>query len=1297
MVTFTQSVSSSASQSAPRLATPSADQPGGARSLYFLADLELQSCQIAFSGEKSDKSSLSLAETWQTGSGIYLFLTDFPLGDPHAEAALDQRIADFLRSPSVRHTRFLWIENPTDPVFQWRFQALAVSVSSGGSGASDAVTVKRLTFFKLRNYGLAIAAGVICKLNVDSSGFVFALDPTVHSLPSEPAHTKSTPVYFSTGYGEHRLNHIQVNEAAEALALPITGILAGCFTFALSLQHPPKGEAFVELTQMDVALRMFFKSANPNLDERDPFSGFADLNADNTFLASSHRYPFLGEDAQAALHYSKQADESQNVTLYAALDLLQPLNEARSYFAFVAPGSEAVSDLSFPSCYHTNLGYSIHVTPHGYHDSRLVFAERLAQSPYIFQSPFYLVPKGAFTLSVPDYSQTPVPSGTAFSIREEDDFLCGLAGIEYIRLSSQHVNVLHLMPAQPAFTPDFVPNQIVDTQEAQPRLESHATTVWAAIEHVAATNFPVYFSQPEQSLLYRASAFQDGDQDATNDPLRFLEVPVTGLPPTEFLPIFPYGGVTGQLSHYQQMEEQLLYPQRHQRIRAVAENDTTPLSSFAESSFAELPLAASAEAPPVAAMSTSAISAGETLITGTTPQGLLATYPASFEMLNTLLLAKDTEDNALSLQRLARTSPLRLAFQSSQMFLVITDPASLKDNFPENQLTIQGWTFDLNPANWRQGTRDSNTVWIFKFIDKPLIDTLQDLALWEQPETFIGGDVDNIRQVRDRLVQRFEGAIATAEDPNASAKDRENAAPLARIATSLSWSGMIALNVSIPPSGGLPAELKALGCGIKDGNSFYAQYVGSNGTPVLPQAGTFTAAQSSLFGLLDYQDNSVPDVSPDGYAFQVSKLRVQFQNSQITAFSSELNLTLDRLFDEATQLLNSQSGRNIVVLKGFTEKHNNATTYAFSFSGANYFALPHSHILNNVDIIKATFTTDPPGSDPTVSIGRFSLWGRLNFRHLEAFDGFSFGSDTSLSDEVIKNSAALNSSARALVDDYQTGVERLAAAKEKLEGAIATLEANTQFLKFSKLTLSMECKHSATGTSTSFSLDPSQIAFDLARSQARPNSLYSKFPLKLVNFVHLNANKPDTHPKGYLPVKTPLGGSKMPSSGFGLNFELNLGSLGALAGAAQLVVNLLFVWEPNLASSSDNSSDNSPENLELNKPFANPFVGLRLPGFGGDVLGFPLQSVLKLSFKNVEMLRDLSQEKPAYLLKIKKVALKFFVLSLPPNGQTEIVVFGNPDATGRNDAIGWYAAYAKEPAALPEGKSGGRASPTKAR
>lgn len=1343
---------------------------------------------------RSHAATLSLENSWAIETGIYVFLKAVLDGEQAIEPQpLSDRLREFQATPSLRNTRFLWLENPADPMFRWRFQALTLAPSAGAS------IVARQTYFDFRNYGLAIARSVTCRLSDTNDGFIFAADSAIHNVfGAESDVGKGDPFYVSTGYGARRLKGLVVNEAREAIALPLTGSLAGCFTFALTLQNrSPGSEPFEELTQMDIALRMFFKSANATLEANNPFSlidpllGFAIQNKEaEGFLVASHRYPFLGEDADAASHYSKQADDSQNLTLYAALDPLQPLNGDRTYFTFVEPGHSTISELSLPSCYRTNLGYSIHVTPHSYDESRLVFAERPGQNTSSFDAPLYLVSTGTYTLSVPDYTQTPIPSGNESLVQSKDNFLCGLAGIEYIQLSSQHDNILHLQPGQSAFAADFVPDQIVEMNQAEQRLESldsQATTAWAYIEYLEQESdselqpqlgadaeplerkrvSPIYFSQPSQSLLYRASAFQDNDSDPTNDPLRFLEIPVTGLPDGGYLPLFPYGGVTGTLTHYQQLEEQLLNPQRRERIRVLAETDSTSLLQSTTQSaptletpgapeISALNMSGGAEARPVEAALVPP-EPSETTITGTTPRGLLATYSGDYETLNRLLLARDTDGKALSLQGLERRSPLRSAFQSSQMFLVISNPKSLqqldestpptilKDYFSNNQLTIQGWTFDLNPQNWRQNRNDTDTVLIFKFLDKPLIDALKDTALWEQPGEFVG-EVQTVKSVRDRLVRLFEEAIATANNPNASEKDRANAVPLARIAESSSWAGLIALNVALPSDQGLPKELRALECGIKDGENFYAQYVGSNGTPVLPKNGQLAAEQSSLFGLLDYQDNSVPETGSSGYAFQVSSLRVQFQNSQLTAFSSEVNLTLDRLFDEATLLLNSRSKRNIVVLKGFAEEHDGVVTYGFSFSGENYFALPDSYALNTVDIVKAEFSTDPPQENTTALTGRFTLWGRLNFRNLEQVDLLSFGLDTSLDRTVLTHSSVKDNlvqlvikalevlDRKDLIDNNPEAQAALATLKEfrppqtdsqpfsveltpAAKGAIATFkslnpealfptgttvdevvqmavraikardlvetlenpEQNNQYLLFSKLAITMTCPLEKDAIPT-FSFDPSQIAFDLKKSSVRPQSFYAKFPLKLVNFVYLNPDQPASKPKGYLPVKTPLGGGSLPTSGYGFNYELNLGSLGALAGAAQLVVNLLVVWEPNR-----DSSQKEPK----------MFVGLRLPGIGGDVLGFPLQSVLKLSFKSVELIVDRSNPvRVAYLLKIKKIALKFFVLSFPPSGQTEIVIFGNPDATDSNDAIGWYAAYAKEKPALPEGQSSGRASPT---
>lgn len=1320
---------------------------------------------------ETSSNTITLEETWEMGKGVYLFLKAVPdennSNDPNKinPSILSDRLTEFFLTPAVGNTRFLWIENPQDSVFRWQFQSLSL--------VGD--TVEKQTFINFRNYQLAIAAGVSCRLNDAKNGFVFATNPAVGNKDE---------FYLSTGYGSHQLKGIQVNENGEGISLPFSGDTAGCLNFSLVLHNTTPGESsFDELIYMDVALRMFFSSANPppldldalsnsysnytletfsgdleqlpqrgkqlvavaktdnfyharifdgtekqvfdgNIDsflsnplfvekldsvisgnsvdatvkqeiiatitlfldtfaDNNAFSGFAQFNTAEKFLIASHRHPFLGEDKTSASRYSLQEDGSQNISLYGTLDPLQPLNRQRSYFAFAQPGNTKTTQLSFPSCYRTNLGYTIHVTPHSHNDSRLVFAEVSGRNASVFAAPFYLTPQGKYTISVPRYSEGQIADGSNLTVQEEDNFLCGLAGIEYIQLSSKNTNILHLEPGKPAFAPDFVPGQIVDTQEAEQRLESlaaMATTPWGYIEHLAAAN-PIYFSQPQQSLLYRASTFQDGDLDSTNDPLRFLDVPVTGLPAGEYVPLFPYGGVTGRLANYQQMEEQLLNPQRRKFIRIVAETDNTPLTT------SQLATAF----PSIGVNFTTATSS--TTITGTTPQGLLATYSPDYVTLHKLLLAKDTSNKDINFQDLERGSDLRTAFASNQLFLLISQPKSLKtfdtnsppqvikNHFQDNILTIQEWKFDLNVDNWRQGTTDgSDTILIFKFLDKPLIDILKDTALWEQPSVFVSEDGNEVNKIRDRLVGLFESAIATVDDPNAAQKDKDNARPLARIASSEFWSGAIALNVNLPANNGLPQDLKALECGINNPGNFYAQYVGSNGTPVLPKNGQLEAEQSSLFALLDYQDNSIPETGESGYAFQVASLRVQFQNSQITAFSSEVNLTLDLLFNEATQLLNSRSGRNIVILKGFTEEHNGEIIYAFSFSGENYFALPNSYILNNVDIVKATFSTDPPGSNPNLTIARFTLWGRLNFRNLDSFDAFSFGSDNSLSDSVVAASSVLNRSARALAEGFTEGVAALDKASLELQTALDNLEQNDQFLQFSKLTLRMDCEHVGDTNKITFTVDTSQIIFDLKQSKARTNSFYNKFPLKLTNFVYLDSTQPETKPKGYLPVTNPLGSDAMPDSGFGLNFELNLGSLGALAGAAQFVVNLLIVWQPN--------QDNSQEKAQT-------FVGLRLPGIGGDVLGFPLQSVLKISFKSVELIVDNSTPNSlAYLLKIKKIALKFFVLSFPPSGQTEIVIFGNPDGGNSNDSVGWYAAYAKELKALPQGNSG-RASPTK--
>jgi hypothetical protein len=475
---------------------------------------------------------------------------------------------------------------------------------------------------------------------------------------------------------------------------------------------------------------------------------------------------------------------------------------------------------------------------------------------------------------------------------------------------------------------------------------------------------------------------------------------------------------------------------------------------------------------------------------------------------------------------------------------------------------------------------------------------------------------------RRRLAQLLQAALDT-DAPDANPRDRENYAQLAKAARSPGWSGIFALNVALSPSA-LPDELLALAAGI-DHEAFFAQYVGSETTPITLEDGQLVAGRSSLFGLIDYRDASAPLPTESGYNFQVTRLQVLFQNAQVKAFSSEVSVTLDRLFDERTALRDSPSGRNIVVFKGSAENHDGKTTYAFSFSGDNHFALPESHILNDVEIIKAQFSTDPvarPLGEATTVVGRFTFWGRLKFRRLAKFDVLSFGAEDA--------------------DETAAGAD------------------DGKFLSFGNLIVTMRFLLGKPAERT-FAFDPRNLAFDLRRSKVRDESLYAKFPLKLNGLVYSAGDKP-LDDLGYMPVKTPLGGGKVEGPWYGLAFDLELGTLGALAGGAGLVASVLAAWGP--------GKDRV-------------FVGLRLPGSSGGKREIAIQGVLKIVFKGIEFVIGDRDGHADYLLKLKNITLKFLVLSIPPNGQTEIIIFGDPRGQGENNTVGWYAAYAKDPPPPP--------------
>lgn len=1309
--------------------------------------------------EQRSMPTLSLPESWRSPTGLYLFLTVMP-GDL---ATVRSQLQELLQVPAYSQARFLWLQNPDTRLSQWQFESLSI----------DRDQLPRLATFDLGGYALTLPRQTTVKQI--ATGWEFSA-PTA---------------YVTTEYGSHRLNHVD-----ETIILSLVGDQAGCWQFQLTLQRSKESQNYADLAALDIACRLFFP---------DPlFSTEPDL-AVTEQVYQSLRYPLFDETVAAQDFYQ------EDIILLGHWDPLS-LKSDRSFFTFITKDGLGPP---LPSGYRSNLGYTIYLTPQ--RQSRLVFAAKPGSS--LEQTGgLYLLPEGEFVLTVPRHANNPAITLPDYG----NNLMCGLSGVEYIKLLDSGTYIIGFIPKQPGFAPRYTPVQeltqrlqdLVSIQVNRPiaqlqrwetlqslfggnsaqeiesikvtllgeffalsyrlpadsqeslrllsvsetatlgefeawfqavlrasrarwdsgetaadntaALMEQTTTSWAYIRRL--DRAAEYYAQPDLSILYKPS-----DQ---TDLLNFMEVSTTdlatGKQPDSF-PLLPYGSLPTALTDCRQLELQVVNPVRREKIRQFYEQaaDATLVGMAS--------VAASPRITSRSTTSTTVVSHTASTVTGTTPQGLLVTFKDDFSQMTELVLARSTRNGSLQdfkFRNIIKGSSLWSAFQTNQLVLVVDNADALEAYFNDpdadtegngtsnttTQLTIDGWTFSFDTVDdegnplWRE-----ESILIFKYHNKPLLELIEQPSLWSQAETFVG-DTAKVAEVRQRVRQYLENAIAndTEETP---LKTRERYAPLAKIARSADWSGIVALNVPVPPSSGLPEELVALAGGINE-NQFFAQYVGIDNTPIRPENGSLVVEQSSLFGLIDYVNDQPPEPNDSGYNFQVLSLRVLFENSRITDFSSEIAVTLDQLFGERTQLQedsevvqytldlivaerftdlpstgkrmvaiaqigslyhvrifdangnrvvdkgqgqflpdkvltakldstftaqakghplsNSRgliqdvtsslghnlSGRNLVKLQGSTENHNGRTTYAFSFSGSNRFRMPNSGIFNYIDIVKAQFSSDPVPSGPNPTItGRFSFWTRLNFRKLETFDVLSFGPD----------------------------------------GEFPTESEEKQFLSAANLVVALSFPRNST-RDRSFTFIPDNLSFHLPASDFRPTSLYAKFPLTLTGFIQGTGK-----PQGFLPIKTALGNVQLSNTTpwYGLSFELDLGNLGALSSVSKLVSGLVVLWLPNTNPEADTRSE--PQ----------VYIGMQLPGLSGDVLGFSLQSVLKLSFKTAEFLFDPSDgpENATYLLKLKAIVLKLLVLSLPPNGQTELLIFGN--SKGRDHPIGWYAAYAKTPSQKP--------------
>jgi hypothetical protein len=189
-----------------------------------------------------------------------------------------------------------------------------------------------------------------------------------------------------------------------------------------------------------------------------------------------------------------------------------------------------------------------------------------------------------------------------------------------------------------------------------------------------------------------------------------------------------------------------------------------------------------------------------------------------------------------------------------------------------------------------------------------------------------------------------------------------------------------------------------------------------------------------------------------------------------------------------------------------------------------------------------------------------------------------------------------------------------------------------------------------------FDFDASALAIDMAGSTPREGSLFQHFPLTVAGVTQAKqgVSPPDL---GFMGVQTPLTQSALVYPWFSLDYDLNLGTPGALAAKAGFVATLTAAWSP--GKGSDYAV----------------FVGLKLPGSSGAKRAISIESIFDITFKTLEIVVPAAE---TFILVLYGIGFKFLSFTFPPQGQVNFALFGDPTAEGKGDtSLGWYAAYAK--------------------
>lgn len=962
------------------------------------------------------------------------------------------------------------------------------------------------------------------------------------------------------------------------------------------------------------------------------------------------RYPLIDTGKFAA---------NITVQMISRIDPTMVPNMDRTFMAFTGQNCTSLTNSGcisteptlLYSTFVTDAGHPINLAPVGWNGSSSIDPDssvaRLVFTPVDLASTnstaYYMTPCGDFRLGIdPAFADAAAPPA----------LLAGTSGTETIGftpftdVAADDGDRLSFIPCQPGYAPVFPLPEMSPTgppPNTEPLLDMKYQTAWANVLRGSGSSHAVgYYSQPTGASLYNnaTSLYQE-----TKEYLGYFETPVGIVQSSSFcFPMVPYSNTavsqepdSFSFDDISRFETTILNPERKQGIQKAKQ----PIS-----------VAHTMQRRKLSKTHAAKISA-DTTTKATTPQGLLATVDTADSSWTNLLLAINQVAKAsYAMQFENLLDPLKNAFQSNQLLLMVTDGKNLGtqvyndkgkpvdppvDQPPlfNNLMAIEEWLFSVvTPCSGVSSTNkpvydDYNNVMIFKFCKGALVDLVQNPKGWTNPLDFNDDSIG---------ISGLTGASSWIGDYFDQAQKDVSLYPeylqnFCRIINDPNWNGILTLKADVAS---LPSNIQGLMAGVVYPEKFYAHHFGIEINPVETSAdgGVSLTKNSSLFGLINYVDTDYANhlavrkgvnqtISPrpgSTYDFKVLYLQSLFVNSAVAKFGSKTQLTCNQLYNEVVTSLNGQTDAyNSMIIDGTYQNQNGKSVYVFETIGNNAYGF-NSSMFNAINFTEGQFNTVSDGSDGGDVVSLFSLTGKFDFRKIDKLDMFSFGSEDEASVTDPKGLAFTNVFIR-MTSEYDSNTIKL------------------------------------------MTFDTASITFNVQESDTRENSLYPNFALDINGLISGTADSsPDS--KGFLRLQSDANITGTVGTWYALDCSLNMGSPGALASSVGFVSSMSLCWSPSAVSEAGDD------------PSYKVYLGLKLPGSGSSAKLLSLQGVLKLTIG--EMRLSYINDQKAYMMMLYDIALKFLgLVQIPPlNGRTSFYLFGGPkgDASKVNE-LGWYAVY----------------------